>query len=104
MHSKDGHYYYKYGDGERPIVEKQITVPYKTPQGMAEKKFTAYPCGRSGGAGLNFLYVTFTPAQKDVVKEFSSSIMTCETIKVKLTTQQAYSSTWNAQMLEVVKE
>jgi hypothetical protein len=71
---------------------------------LEEKKFTAYPCGRSGGAGLNFLYVTFTPAQKDVVKDFSSSIMTCETIKVKLTTQQAYSSTWNAQMLEVVKE
>ncbi len=71
---------------------------------LEEKKFTAYPCGRSGGAGLNFLYVTFTPAQKDAVKDFSSSIMTCETIKVKLTTQQAYSSTWNAQMLEVVKE
>jgi acyl-homoserine-lactone acylase len=40
--SKDGHYFYKYGDGERPVVEKQITVPYITPQGMAEKKFTAY--------------------------------------------------------------
>ena len=40
--SKDGHYYYKYGDGERPVVEKQITVPYRTGHGMAEKKFTAY--------------------------------------------------------------
>ena len=40
--SKDGHYSYKYGDGERPVIEKQITVPYITPQGMAEKKFTAY--------------------------------------------------------------
>jgi len=40
--SKDGHYFYKYGDGERPVIEKQITVPYITPQGMAEKKFTAY--------------------------------------------------------------
>ena len=28
VHSKDGHYYYKYGDEERPVVEKQITVPY----------------------------------------------------------------------------
>jgi acyl-homoserine-lactone acylase len=42
VHSKNGHYSYKYGDGERPVVEKQITVPYKTPQGMAEKKFTVY--------------------------------------------------------------
>ena len=30
VHSKDGHYFYKYGDGERPVVEKQITVPYRT--------------------------------------------------------------------------
>ncbi len=40
--SKDGHYSYKYGDGERPVIEKQITVPYMTPHGMAEKKFTVY--------------------------------------------------------------
>jgi acyl-homoserine-lactone acylase len=40
--SKDGHYSYKYGDGERPVIEKQITVPYTTPHGMAEKKFTVY--------------------------------------------------------------
>ena len=42
VRSKDGHYYYKYGDEERPVVEKQITVPYRTAQGMAEKKFTVY--------------------------------------------------------------
>jgi acyl-homoserine-lactone acylase len=42
IHTKNGHYFYKYGDGERPVVEKQITVPYKTPQGTAEKKFTVY--------------------------------------------------------------
>src|SRR6201999_2895585 len=42
VHSQDGHYYYKFGDGERPVVEKQIVVPYSTPHGMAEKKFTAY--------------------------------------------------------------
>jgi acyl-homoserine-lactone acylase len=42
VRSKDGHYYYKYGDGEREVVEKQITVPYRTGHGMAEKKFTAY--------------------------------------------------------------
>jgi acyl-homoserine-lactone acylase len=40
--SKNGHYFYKYGDGERPVVEKQITVPYKTAQGMAAKKITVY--------------------------------------------------------------
>jgi acyl-homoserine lactone acylase PvdQ len=33
---------YKYGNEERPLVAKQITVPYKTPNGMAEKKFTVY--------------------------------------------------------------
>jgi len=42
VRSKDGHYSYQYGDGERPIVEKQIIVPYKTAQGMAEKKFAVY--------------------------------------------------------------
>ena len=40
--AKDGHYYYKYGDGERPVLEKQIIVPYRIGHGMAEKKFTAY--------------------------------------------------------------
>ncbi|HKW74692.1 MAG TPA: penicillin acylase family protein, partial [Terriglobales bacterium] len=39
---KGNHYYYKYGREERPVIEKQITVPYKTDQGMAQKKFTAY--------------------------------------------------------------
>ena len=33
---------YKYGSEERPLVAKQITVPYKTASGMAEKKFTVY--------------------------------------------------------------
>jgi acyl-homoserine lactone acylase PvdQ len=33
---------YKYGSEERPLVAKQITVPYKTDHGMAEKKFTVY--------------------------------------------------------------
>jgi acyl-homoserine-lactone acylase len=39
---KDGHYSYKFGEKERPVTEKQITVPYSTPHGMAEKKFTVY--------------------------------------------------------------
>jgi acyl-homoserine lactone acylase PvdQ len=35
-------YFYKYGNEERPMVATQITVPYKTDHGMAEKKFTVY--------------------------------------------------------------
>ena len=35
-------YVYKYGNEERPVTAKQITVPYKTDHGMAEKKFTVY--------------------------------------------------------------
>jgi acyl-homoserine-lactone acylase len=42
VQSKDGRYVYKYGDEERPVIEKQITVPYATAQGMAEKEFTVY--------------------------------------------------------------
>jgi acyl-homoserine-lactone acylase len=33
---------YKYGKEDRPITATEITVPYRTPAGMAEKKFTAY--------------------------------------------------------------
>ena len=39
---KDGHYYYKYGNEERPMVATPVTVAYKTDHGMAEKKFTVY--------------------------------------------------------------
>jgi hypothetical protein len=68
---------------------------------IEEKKFTGYPCGRAGG--LNFLYVTFTPDQKDTVKDLSSMPSACEQVKVKLTSQQPYSSTWNGALVEVVK-
>ena len=40
--TKDGHPTYKYGEEQKPLTEKQITVPYRTAQGMAQKKFTAY--------------------------------------------------------------
>jgi acyl-homoserine-lactone acylase len=40
--NKDGHYSYKFGDKERALTEKQITVPYSMAHGMAEKKFTVY--------------------------------------------------------------
>jgi acyl-homoserine lactone acylase PvdQ len=34
--------FYKYGSEERPLEAIQITVPYKTSDGMAEKEFTTY--------------------------------------------------------------
>ncbi|HEY1949690.1 MAG TPA: acylase [Bryobacteraceae bacterium] len=39
---KGDRFYYKYGNEERPLLVSQITVPYKTSSGMAEKKFTVY--------------------------------------------------------------
>jgi acyl-homoserine-lactone acylase len=42
IHSKDGHATYQFGSEERPVTEKQITVPYRTAHGVAEKKFTVY--------------------------------------------------------------
>ncbi|MFI5095242.1 MAG: acylase [Candidatus Acidiferrales bacterium] len=42
VEKKGGKFFYKYGNEERPVVAKEITVPYKTADGMAEKKFTAY--------------------------------------------------------------
>jgi acyl-homoserine-lactone acylase len=40
--NNDGRFFYKYGDEERPVSVNEITIPYKTDQGMAEKKFTVY--------------------------------------------------------------
>ena len=39
---KGDHFVYKYGSEERPVSETEITIPYKTATGMAEKKFTVY--------------------------------------------------------------
>jgi acyl-homoserine lactone acylase PvdQ len=39
---KGDKYFYKYGTEERPVLTSEITIPYKTAQGMAEKKFTVY--------------------------------------------------------------
>ncbi|HXJ05436.1 MAG TPA: penicillin acylase family protein [Candidatus Acidoferrum sp.] len=35
-------FFYKYGQEERPVEASEITVPYKTTDGMAQKKFTVY--------------------------------------------------------------
>jgi acyl-homoserine-lactone acylase len=42
VEKKGDHFYYKYGKEERPVVATEITVPYKTDHGMAEKKFIVY--------------------------------------------------------------
>jgi acyl-homoserine lactone acylase PvdQ len=42
VQKKGDHFVYKYGNEERLVTESVITVPYKTPAGMAEKKFTVY--------------------------------------------------------------
>jgi acyl-homoserine-lactone acylase len=42
VEKKGDNFFYKYGGEERPLISRQITVPYKTDHGMAEKKFTAY--------------------------------------------------------------
>ena len=39
---RDGALYYRYGDEERPVTVRQVTVPYKTDTGMAEREFTVY--------------------------------------------------------------
>ena len=42
VEKKGDRYYYKYGNKELPVIVKQITVPYITDHGMAERKFTSY--------------------------------------------------------------
>ncbi|MGB7283308.1 MAG: penicillin acylase family protein [Candidatus Acidiferrum sp.] len=42
VRKKGDELYYKYGNEERPIIAKEIIVPYKTADGMAEKRFTVY--------------------------------------------------------------
>lgn len=51
---RNGTFFYKVGSEERPLTPRAITVPYKTANGMAEKKFTVYythfgPIVRSAG-------------------------------------------------------
>ncbi|MBA0085682.1 MAG: penicillin acylase family protein, partial [Acidobacteria bacterium Pan2503] len=39
---KGDRFYYKHGNQELPVATNEITVPYKTDKGMAEKKFTVF--------------------------------------------------------------
>src|SRR5579859_6599845 len=42
VQKKNGRFYYKYGNEERPVMAAEITVPYRTSHGLQEKKFTVY--------------------------------------------------------------
>jgi len=42
VEKKGERFYYKYGKEDRPLEAREIAVPYKTANGMAEKKFTVY--------------------------------------------------------------
>jgi acyl-homoserine-lactone acylase len=42
VEKKGDRFHYKYGKEERPLEMKTITVPYKTGEGMVEKKFTVF--------------------------------------------------------------
>ena len=42
VEKKGDRFYYKYGKEELPVAASEIAVPYKTANGMAEKKFTVY--------------------------------------------------------------
>ena len=39
---KDGWHFYKHGNEEKPVAQRTVTVPYKTPNGMSERKFVVY--------------------------------------------------------------
>ena len=42
VQKKGDRFVYKYGNEERPVAAAQITVPYRSGNAMAEKKFTVY--------------------------------------------------------------
>jgi acyl-homoserine-lactone acylase len=42
VQKKGDRFVYKYGNEERPVVAAQITVPYRSGNAMAERKFTIY--------------------------------------------------------------
>lgn len=39
---KDGKYFYKHGDEEKPVREEVVSISYKTDEGMSSKDFTVY--------------------------------------------------------------
>ena len=64
---RDGHYFYKYGSEERPLRSREITIRYKTDNGLAEKKFTVYYSHHGPIVSeLNGKWVAFRIMQKPV--------------------------------------
>jgi acyl-homoserine-lactone acylase len=39
---KDGGIFYRHGNVDKPVAQKVVTVPYKTPNGMATREFRVY--------------------------------------------------------------
>ena len=39
---REGRFFYKYGDGDRPLTTAEIVVPYQTGHGLVEKTFRVY--------------------------------------------------------------
>ncbi len=39
---KGDDFFYKYGSEERPLRARKVIIPYKTPNGMAQREFTVY--------------------------------------------------------------
>lgn len=39
---RDGAYFYRYGDEERPVATRRVVVRYRTTSGMAQRAFTVY--------------------------------------------------------------
>lgn len=67
VEKKGDHFYYKYGNEERPVLAKEITVPYQTDRGMAEKKFTIYRTHHGPViAELNGKWVSVSLMQKPI--------------------------------------
>ena len=67
VEKKGDHFSYKYGNEERPVLAKQIVVPYKTEGGMVEKKFTIYRTHHGPVIGeLNGKWVSVSLLQKPI--------------------------------------
>lgn len=67
VEKKGDRYYYKYGNRELPVVAREVSVSYKTSQGMARKKFTVYRTQHGPViGGQNGKWLTFRLMQEPV--------------------------------------
>ena len=94
---KGDRYFFKYGNEERPVEVREITVPYRTVGGMAEKKFTVFytthgPVVRT----LNGTWVTVKLMQKPIEQLEQSFLRTKATnYKSYLKTMELYANSSN---------